>query len=66
MFDAICGSVKLCMMKVITLAKAETMARKNASYTERHKFFTPKKKLQQGSKESLMIATCKTTYIVRK
>ena len=28
------------MMKVITLAKAETMARKNASYTERHKFFT--------------------------
>ena len=43
MFDAICGSVKLCMMKVITLAKAETMARKNASYTERHKFFTPKK-----------------------
>ena len=31
------------MMKVITLAKAETMARKNASYTKRHKFFTHKK-----------------------
>ena len=28
---------------VITLAKAETMARKNAPYTERHKFFTRKK-----------------------
>ena len=26
MFDAICGSVKLCMMKVITLVKAETIA----------------------------------------
>ena len=36
MFDAICGSVKLCIMKVITLVKAETIAikrtkRKNAS-----------------------------------
>ena len=31
------------MMKVITLAKGETMARKNASYTETHKFFTRKK-----------------------
>ena len=61
----LCGSVKLCMIKVITLAKAETMARKNAFYKERHKFFTHKK-LQQGSKESLMIATCKTTSIVRK
>ena len=66
MFDAICGSLKLCMMKVITLAKAETVARKNSSYIKRHKFFTHKKKLQQGSKESLMIATCKTTSIVRK
>ena len=27
----ICGSVKLCIMKVITLVKAETIARKNAS-----------------------------------
>ena len=31
MFDVVCGSVKLCMMKVITLVKAETIARKNAS-----------------------------------
>ena len=31
MFDAICGSVKLCIMKVITLIKAETIARKNVS-----------------------------------
>ena len=31
MSDAIWGSVKLCIMKVITLVKAETMARKNAS-----------------------------------
>ena len=31
MFDAKCGSVKLCIMKVITLVKAETIARKNAS-----------------------------------
>ena len=61
----LCGSDKLRMMEVITLAKAETMARKNAFYTETHKFFT-QKKLQQGSKESLMIATCKTTSIVRK
>ena len=31
MFDAICGSIKLCIMKVITLVKAETIAMKNAS-----------------------------------
>ena len=28
MFDVVCGSVKLCMMKVITLVKAETIAMK--------------------------------------
>ena len=38
----LCGSVKLCMMEVITLAKAERIAMKNAFYTEIHKFFTQK------------------------
>ena len=40
----LCGSVKLRMMEVITLAKAERIAikRKNAFYTEIQKFFTQK------------------------